>query len=169
MDLAIRLLQPEDSLEELTLLLNRAYQRLADLGFNYTATYQGVDVTRSRIQNCLCYVALLDGRIVGTVNLELNGRDKPDWMSGRTDAAYASQLGVDPDSRHLRIGSKLMDTAEEHARQAGFSCIAGDTSEGADYLLEFYGRRGYEVLDHHQWEGKTYRSVVLVKKLLSTP
>ena len=161
----IRLLQPEDSLEELTTLLNRAYQRLADLGFNYTATDQSVEVTRSRIRDCLCYIALLEDRIVGTVNLELNGRDKPEWMAGRKDAAYASQLGVDPDERHLGIGSKLMDVAEDHARMAGFSCIAGDTSEGAQYLLDFYGRRGYEVLDHHQWPGKTYRSVVLVKQL----
>lgn len=164
-ELTIRLLQPEDSLEEITLLLNRAYQRLADLGFNYTAVDQTVEVTRSRIKSCECYVAMLDGRLVGTVNLELNGREKPDWMQGRKDAAYASQLGVDPEARHLGIGSKLMDAAEDHARKAGFSCIAGDTSEGARYLLDFYGRRGYEVLDHHQWPGKSYRSVVLVKQL----
>ncbi|MCA8914631.1 MAG: GNAT family N-acetyltransferase [Planctomycetes bacterium] len=164
-DVHIRKLRAEDSLDQLTLLLNRAYQRLVDLGFNYTASYQDVQTTAERIQHGECYVAVLDGRIVGTVNVELTGRTNPPWVRGRRDVAYASQLGVDPDVRHRGLGAKLMDVAEERARQAGFKYIAGDTSEGADYLLKFYGGRGYEVMAHHQWEGKTYRSVVLVKKL----
>ena len=164
-DVQIRKLRPEDSLVQLTLLLNRAYQRLADLGFNYTASYQDVQTTAERIAHGECYVAILNGRIVGTVNVELTGRTNPPWVRGRRDVAYASQLGVDPDVRHRGLGAQLMDVAEERARQAGFGFIAGDTSEGADYLLKFYCGRGYEVVDHHQWESKTYRSVVLAKKL----
>lgn len=164
-DIVIRPLTPADSLEELTALLHRAYKRLADLGFNYTAVDQSVETTRERIEGCECFIATLDDRICGTVNLDLRGRDDPPWVAGRKDCAYASQLAVEPTLRKLGLGAKLMDIAESRARDAGFAFCVGDTSERADYLIAFYTGRGYEIVDHVQWDGKTYRSVVLAKKL----
>jgi GNAT superfamily N-acetyltransferase len=164
-DIAIRPLAPGDSLETLTALLHRAYKRLADLGFNYTAVDQSVETTRERIEGCQCFVATLHGILVGTVNLDLRGRDDPPWVKGRKDCAYASQLAVEPALRKLGLGARLMDIAESRAREAGFAYCVGDTSELADYLIAFYTRRGYEIVDHVQWEGKTYRSVVLAKNL----
>jgi GNAT superfamily N-acetyltransferase len=164
MDATIRLLAPTDSLEELTLLLNRAYQRLADMGFNYTAVTQTVDVTRERIEDNECYVALIDGRIVGTALLIPHQVDQPEWAN-RPGIAYAGQLGVEPEFRHLGLGARLMQTIEDRARELGFHTIAGDTSEGANYLIRFYTGRGFEPVGHHQWRGKTYRSVILAKRL----
>jgi GNAT superfamily N-acetyltransferase len=167
MEPTIRLLAPSDSLDELTLLLNRAYQRLAAMGFNYTAVDQTVETTRERIEDNECYVAVIEGRIVGTALLIPHQMDHCE-CANRPGIAYAGQLGVEPEFRHLGLGARLMDTIENRARELGFHTIAGDTSEGADYLLKFYGGRGYEVIGYHQWRGKTYRSVVLAKKLLET-
>jgi GNAT superfamily N-acetyltransferase len=164
MEPTIRLLAPTDSLEELTLLLNRAYQRLAAMGFNYTAVDQTVETTRERIDGNECYVAEIEGRIVGTALLIPHQLDTPAWAN-QPGVAYAGQLGVEPEFRHLGLGARLMDTIENRARELGFHTIAGDTSEGADYLLKFYGGRGYKIVGHHQWRSKTYRSVVLAKKL----
>ena len=63
----IRLLNESDSLEELTELLHRAYRVLADLNLRYMATHQDVSVTRDRIKNGRCFVAELNGRVVGTI------------------------------------------------------------------------------------------------------
>ncbi len=164
-DITIRPIAATDSLNELTELLHRAYQRLANLGFNYTAVDQSVETTGARIAGCECFVAVLSGRLVGTVNLDLRGRDEPAWVAGRRDCAYASQLAVEPDIRKLGLGAKLMDVAEGRARDAGFAFCVGDTSERAEYLLKFYQGRGYAIVEQVQWEGKSYRSVVLAKKL----
>lgn len=164
-EFSIRLLTPADSLEDLTSLLHRSYQRLVDMGFNYTAADQSVEVTRERIDGNECYVAVMDGRIVGTGLLILDRPGKPAWAS-QEGVAYAGQLGVEPAFRHLGIGSALMDTIEDRARDLGYRAIGGDTSEGADYLIRFYTGRGYEIVDYHQWGRKTYRSVVLAKRLL---
>ena len=67
MKTVVRLLGPDDSLEELTGLLNRAYKSLADMGLNYVASWQGVDITKRRLENALCFVVEIDGRIVGTI------------------------------------------------------------------------------------------------------
>ncbi|MCC6575444.1 MAG: GNAT family N-acetyltransferase [Planctomycetes bacterium] len=161
----IRPLQPSDSLEELTAMLHRAYKRLADLGFNYTAVNQSVEKTRERITGCDCFVAVAEGKLIGTVTVKLGPEDEPPWAAGRTDCAHASQLAVDPPFRKTGLGRKLMDVAEDRARAAGFKFCVGNTSERADYLIAFYTGRGYEIVDHVQWPGKTYRSVVLAKKL----
>lgn len=163
-EIEIRQLRPDDSIAELTALLNRSYQRLADMGFNYTAVTQTEAVTRERLEDNVCYLAIAAGRIVGTALLIPHRLDTPKWAD-QPGVAYAGQLGVDPEYRNRRIGALLIDAIEDHARKLGFHTIAGDTSEGADYLLRMYKGRGYEVVDHHQWQGKTYRSVVLAKKL----
>lgn len=164
MSISIRLLRPTDSLIDLTGLLHRAYRRLADMGFNYTATNQSVETTRERIEDNECFVAVDGTKIVGTALLIPHQVDKPEWAN-RPGVCYAGQLAVDPDYRHLGLGARLMDTIENRARELGFHEIGGDTSEGADYLLRFYQGRGWRIVGHHQWPGKTYRSVILARNL----
>lgn len=160
----IRLLQPTDSLEELTALLHRAYKRLADMGFNYTATNQSVEKTRERVEDNECFVAIAEGRIVGTGLLIPHQLDTPDWAN-QPGRCYAGQLAVDPDYRHKGLGAALMGRIVDRARELGFKEIGGDTSEGADYLIKFYTGLGWKIVGHQQWPGKTYRSVILAKQL----
>jgi GNAT superfamily N-acetyltransferase len=164
MDVEIRPLHPTDSLEELTELLHRCYQRLADMGFNYTATYQTVETTRERVGDNECFVALADGRIIGTALL-IPHRLTMHEFADQPGVAYAGQLGVDPEYRNFGLGSRLMDAVEDRAREMRFHTVMGDTSEGADYLLKMYAGRGYKAVGYHQWPGKSYRSVVLAKQL----
>ena len=70
-NILIRELQDGDSIEELTSLLHRAYRRLLDMGLRYWATHQTVDDTRTRIAGGECLVAVLNGRIVGTVTYSI--------------------------------------------------------------------------------------------------
>jgi GNAT superfamily N-acetyltransferase len=135
------------------------------MGFNYTAVTQTVDVTRERIEGNECYVRILGGRIIGTALLIPHQVDQPEWAN-RPGIAYAGQLGVEPEFRHLGLGARLMQTIEDRARELGFHTIAGDTSEGAEYLIKFYTGRGFEAVGHHQWGGKTYRSLILAKRLM---
>jgi hypothetical protein len=57
-DPAIRLITPDDSIAELTVLIRRAYKTLADMGFNYTGAYQDEAMTRARIADGECYVMI---------------------------------------------------------------------------------------------------------------
>lgn len=156
-----------DSVEELTALLHRAYKRLADMGFNYTAVNQSVETTRERIEGCDCFIATLDNRICGTVNLDLRGRDDPPWVAGRKDCAYASQLAVEPTLRKLGLGAKLMGILPKAAREGGL-CILRRRYQRArglsDRLLHRTWRGTKIVEPRRQLEGKSYRSVVLAKR-----
>lgn len=163
--LVVRELRPGDSLGDLTELLHRAYSGLARRGLWYVATHQDEDTTRHRVAAGTCLVALLDGRLVGTVTLERAKTFAPCAWYQRADVASCSQLGVEPDVQRLRIGTLLMDLVEERAWRAGAHEIALDTAEQADDLIAWYGRRGYRLVENVDWEATNYQSVVLSKRL----
>ena len=87
-----------------------------------------------------------------------------DWY-GRPGVWIISQFAVDPDLRGQGIGSQLLTFAERRAWGQGAVEAAVDTAEGAAHLLNLYSKRGYRQVDHVQWEGKNYRSLVLSKAL----
>jgi len=168
MNITIRRLSPHDSISELTALLHAAYAQLGALGLNYTAVDQTEDVTLARLKAGECYLALDGGHMVGTIMfrpaLETGGcthYDKP-------DVASFGQFGVLPSYQRGGIGLRLMVEAEQRARVTGAREIALDTAEGATHLIRWYGRMGYAVVDSAQWEGKTYRSVIMSKTLAAS-
>ncbi|MCK6459389.1 MAG: GNAT family N-acetyltransferase [Planctomycetes bacterium] len=161
----IRRLGPADSLEELTLLLHRAYSVLGGMGFNYTAVDQPVERTRERALDGECYVAIEDGRLAGTVTLGLVDAmaDPPEY--GRPGMAYVTQFAVEPALQGKGLGSRLLRHVEERARELGAREIALDTAEGATHLIRYYEARGYSGIGRVRFGGKTYRSIVLGKPL----
>ena len=103
--------------------------------------------------------------MVATLTLRSGGTSiKCPWY-GRRDVAIFGQFAVAPEFQGRGIGSRLLDLAERRAREQGFAEIACDTSEKAEALLSYYGRRGYRVVESVQWEDTNYRSAVLSKPL----
>jgi GNAT superfamily N-acetyltransferase len=163
--LNIRALAESDSIEALTILLHRAYAGLAALGFNYTAVDQTSEETRSRIKNGRCFVAELDDKIVGTIMFYPPGTGGGCPWYDNPKVAKIGQFGVDPGLQGHGIGARLLEHVEAEAIAAGIGEIALDTAEGADHLVAWYGRCGYRFVEHAQWQGKVYRSMILSKSL----
>jgi len=160
----IRRLAPEDSLEELTGLLHRAYGALGAMGFNYTAVDQPVERTRERAGDGECYVAVERGRIVATATFGLVEKMRRPPEYARPGMAYLTQFAVEPELQGQGLGSRLLRRVEEHARERGATEIALDTAEGAIHLVQYYATRGYAPLGHVKRAGKSYRSVILTKR-----
>lgn len=168
--IAIRELNDSDDLTELTLLLNRAYKQLADLGFRYLATHQNVETTKERIEKAKCFVAVIDengtDKIIGTICYY-----SPEKASGcewydRNDVATYGQFGVEPEYQKYGIGGMLVDEVEKLAMQDGAKELAIDTAEGATHLINYYGKRGYRHVGFTKWHVTNYRSVILSKKIV---
>lgn len=161
----IRLLQPTDSIAVLTELLHAAYAKLGAMGFNYTAVDQSEEVTRKRIEQGDCLVAVDDTTLTGTLMLYAPGRSKGSSWYERWDVAAIGQFGVLPGAQGRGVGNLLLNEAVRRATIAGAAELALDTSEGADHLIAWYERHGFRFVEHAQWEGKTYRSVIMSKAL----
>lgn len=171
----IRPLYDHDSLVELTALLHAAYASLAAQGWNFTAVDQSVQVTRERLAGAQAFVAEQGGRLVGTIAVrgpkpagEAYIADPPPALYTTPGTAILAQLGVHPDCRGLGLGERLIDAAEQWARDQGFTQMALDTAEPATALRRRYERRGYQPVGRVQWQGKTYASVLMVKPLQPT-
>lgn len=165
----IRQLTATDSIEELTRLIHAAYARLGNMGLNFTAVDQHEDITRERIAQGECLVAIgRDERIIGTVVYRSPSQTSGCTWFNRSDVASFSQFAVLPALQGSGIGAQLLAAVEANASTTGAAELALDTAEDATHLLAWYKKRGYRFIEYRQWPGKTYRSVVLSKTIMKT-
>jgi GNAT superfamily N-acetyltransferase len=165
--LLLRLFEESDSIDELTLLLHRAYASLGKMGLNYTAVDQTPQVTAKRIRDGNCFVVTAEARLVGTIVAQpLYAQNDCEYFT-RGGVATAHQFAVHPEHQGLGIGRMLLARAEQWDAESGFTELAMDTAEQATHLIELYTRLGYRHVGWVQWQGKVYRSVVLSKQLVA--
>jgi ribosomal protein S18 acetylase RimI-like enzyme len=96
-------------------------------------------------------VAVDEGRIVGCVTLELEGR-VGDWDGDpplRPGEAHIRMLGVDPAARVRGIGTRLMAACEARARAAGKTFVTLHTTTSMHAAQRMYARLGYEHTEDH--------------------
>lgn len=166
MSFEVRPLEPTDDLGELTELIHRAYAALGRLGLNYTGVDQDIEVTAERCADGEAWVVLdAEGALVGTATITFP--DPYDSCKFYRDLGQVAlnQVAVHPDVQGLGVGRMLVEQLERRALDLGYRTIALDTAIPAHHLVEWYLRMGYEPIGEHQWEGKTYRSVVMRKVL----
>lgn len=163
--IVIRRATQDEPWAAITDLLHRAYAVHANRGLRFYASYQDEGVTRERAEEGVCYLALIDGVVVGTVTALPGGRKSECSWYERPDVASMGQFAVEPAFQRRGIGKALMDLAEERAREWGAGQIAIDTSEHATDLIALYSIRGYKIVDSISWSVTNYRSVILAKPL----
>ena len=161
----IRLWRTGDDVVPVTKILNKSYAQLADLGFRYVATWQGDEVTRSRLESGFSYLAFKANHVVGTITLR-----EPPNVSGccwydRGDVASFGQFGVDPAHQNEGVGTLLIETVEAKASEMGIPNMALDTAEGAHHLIQLYEAKGYKFSGYADWDKTNYRSVILNKSI----
>ncbi|MEA1980496.1 MAG: GNAT family N-acetyltransferase, partial [candidate division Zixibacteria bacterium] len=118
-DITIREFQKSDSLNELTELLHRSYKILADMNLKYVATYQDVSITRKRIDKGICFVAINNEKIIGTVTYYSPENSVGSSWLEKEGVAHFGQLGVEPDYRNKGIGGLLISHVENFAQKHG--------------------------------------------------
>lgn len=173
--ITIRPLAARDSFDALTALLQRAYAPLAAQGMNFSAATQDAETTRRRAAEGHCLVAELSGEIVGTVTVcGPYSADEAPWTAGvpwfrDRDTAHFHQFAVDPGLQRRGLGRRLVQACEQWAHEHGFKRMALDTAEPARALRALYRRLGYAEVGQVQWDGKHYRSVIMLKSLDHDP
>ena len=167
-DIIIRPLLAGDSLDDLTALLHRAYAQLAAMGLRYMATHQSVEVTRKRVEQGKCLVAVADGVLWGTIVVKDASQTRGCPWYDRPDVASIGQFGVEPRLQGKGLGRRLMAMAEALALTSGAREIALDTAEPATHLVEWYTRLDYRHIEYAQWSHTNYRSVIMSKPLPSS-
>jgi predicted N-acetyltransferase YhbS len=154
-------LATENEISTIRHLVNAAYQQLAEMGLNYTATFQDEEKTRERISTGRCFLFKANEQIIGTILFSVENH-----FTGRK-TAYLGQFGVWPEYKKQGIGSSLMDYCEKLAQSEGFEGIQLDTAIPAQHLVDWYLKRGYETVGQVHFDGKTYDSYIFEKRFPS--
>ena len=168
--LVLRRFDPQrDSWEFLTQLLHRAFARLASLGLHCACVDQAASATRQRALAGDCFVAVCNGRIVGTMTLE--GRDgaSPCEQYRQRGVASLHQFGIEPAWQSRGIGRALLAFASQWAAARGFTQLALDTPFPAAQLVAFYRSQGFSLVDVVRFAGRGYDSAILSKPAGASP
>ena len=96
-------------------------------------------------------VAVEDGRVLGSLTLELEGRVRDEGDADHrplaVGEAHIRMLGVDPSARRRGIARTLMAEAERLARDAGKGEITLNTTERMEAAQRMYEALGYERIE----------------------
>lgn len=163
----VRRLRPTDSISELTDLLHRAYAKQTSMGLHALASHQTPEVTRKRVSKGECFVAELDGKLVGTIMFQEPSwggapESGPRWFH-RPDVCNFSQFAVGPSLQGLGLGLLLLQRVEQRARELGMAELALSTADPDRELVEFYRRRGFREIERFDWGVTNYTSVIMSK------
>ena len=102
----------------------------------------------SRADQTTILVAVDDGRVVGSLTLEIDGRVRDDEDDEQRpldpEEAHIRMLGVDPAARARGVARALMAGSEERARAAGKTFMTLNTTPRMKAAQAMYERLGYE-------------------------
>lgn len=163
-EVVIRLFTEEDSVQELTCLLHRAYADHAAAGRVFFASYQSPQDTAHRLRSGECWLAFQGKSLVGTVTVA-TPYVAPEGYPASASAGSFWQLAVDPSQRGTGLGQRLLSLAEARVTARGAAQVVIDTSSQATDLVGWYRRRGYAPVGTWRWDVTNYSSVVLLKDL----
>jgi ribosomal protein S18 acetylase RimI-like enzyme len=122
-----------------------AYREFADSDAweDYLRTLADVD---GRARRAPVLVALEDGRILGTLTLELDRRIDADDPPLPPDEAHIRMLGVAPDARGRGVARALIDASFALAREAGRAWVSLHTTQRMRAAQAMYASLGFERL-----------------------
>lgn len=104
------------------------------------------------IQNKIVYCALLNERIVGSLRVEINEKEK---------TAYLSRFGVLPTNRNNGVGKALLKAVDEKLSVLGIEKLYLHTAANIDALMSFYKNAGFNVQSVS--EDKGYPRALMVR------
>jgi len=165
----IRSLRNDDSLQDLTSMLHRAFSPMGRDGIGCTCFDQSEATTRRRAALGECFVAVMDHRIVGTLTLQRADRRSDCRWYRRSNVTSLHQFAVDPAYQGEGVGKGLLAHAMDWAFENRFDELALDTPHPAQHLIRFYEAQGFRKVESVQFSGRPYQSCILSHSLVSAP
>jgi [ribosomal protein S18]-alanine N-acetyltransferase len=85
-----------------------------------------------RIREMCLFVAVADGKIVGTIGCKANSNE-----------GHLRGMAVIPEWQGTQVASALLEAAEAELRRAGCTFVTLDTTRPLARAIRFYQRHGY--------------------------
>ena len=115
-----------------------------------------------------CYVALLDGKLVGTSSIMIRKLNR--WYH-KGDVTEVTMVGVLPEYRGMHIATMLNEALEKEIIRSGNTAIYSDTAEENISRIRMTEKDGYTLVDFlfPNQRSKGHYSVAMMKWLDECP
>ena len=123
-----------EQIKAITLEAFVKYRELADTDYPLAALNETDEDILNDIKNNLVIVAYINGKVVGSVRVAVDG-----------ETAYLSRFGVSPEYQNLGVGKALMNLVDINMKVMGVKQIQLHTGAKIKSLITFYYGRGFYV------------------------
>lgn len=123
-----------EQIKKITLEAFEKYREMANTDYPLAALHETDEDILNDIKNNLVLVAYINGKVVGSVRVSVDG-----------ESAYLSRFGVSPDYQNLGIGKALMNLVDINMKVLGVKQIKLHTGAKIKPLIIFYYGRGFYV------------------------
>ena len=123
-----------DQIMEITGSAFVKYKELAGTQQEVAALNETRETVAEDIKNKLVLVAYINGKVVGSVRVEVNG-----------EIGYLSRFGVSPDFQNLGLGKALMNLVDINMKVLGVKQLQLHTAAKIKSLVCFYYGRGFYI------------------------
>ncbi len=123
-----------DQIYEITESAFIKYKELAATEYDLPALKETKEIIAEDIKNKLVLVAYINGKVVGSVRVAVNG-----------DIGYLSRFGVNPEYQNLGVGKALMNLVDINMKVMGVKQLQLHTAAKVKSLVCFYYGRGFYI------------------------
>ena len=153
-----------DAPEVSRLLRSAMLTYCADSGISSTlleAMTESVDSVADRILRQTCLIAVLDGKIIGTVCIKTVSNPLVYSFSDKTygflktvsSSCYISRFAVAEEYRKTGIGIDLITRAMDYAKASGSDTVLLHSAANNTRMVDFYAKRGFDLIDFENSRG----------------
>lgn len=158
-EVEIRKLMPDDvvSLEDIQKLISKAHSDNIKNGLFYATATQTIEKLRQKIGNGVCFIAEENGKLIGTATICAKTINY--WYYNGT-IALIKLVAVDPDSKHTKIGTRLIEACIHEARENKIKVVVTDSAEENIIFGKLASRCGFKVIDYCKYKANNFISTV---------
>jgi GNAT superfamily N-acetyltransferase len=149
-------------------LYRRVVAAMHAVGFmQWNDAYPNIDYLHRDIAEGTAWGGWLDGNLAAVATIDGNQSQEYEPMPFEFGEPYmvVHRLAVDPEIQRRGLAARMMDFAEQQARENGCPAMRLDTCEDNKAALALYGNRGYIRRGTCHFPGRTYTFIVMEKKL----
>lgn len=155
------------SWDEIHNVLFAAHEKNRKNGMTFKSGLLSGKELENKLQNGQCFVALEDGKVVGTQSVTLERKEK--WYAKDCVLAHSMLSGILPSYQGCGIREDLNEAVDQWIDQSGADMIWAGTAEDNKIVRKLVRKRGYIDVDYIASKGTNYYSVIFVKWLKENP
>jgi len=117
--------------------------------YQWNEHYPSAETFEKDIERDELFVLEIGKKIIGTIVITSLVDDEYlpiKWLTPNSNNLYIHRLSIHPNYQRKGYAQKLMDFAEDHAKNVGYKSIRLDTFSQNERNQKFYEKRGYQQL-----------------------